>query len=304
VHQRAGRRIGTGLLEELDQRIIRLRRLDDYTGPAAMLPILKRELREAMKLAQEASYTESTGRRLLALLSELAQLAGWVTCDAGYVNRGVSLYLAGVKAAHAAGERSRAALNLGCAGYAYANNGRVAEGLLMARSALSGCESGASPLERTLLLDKVAWTAALAGEIRAAERAVGRSAECHDEVVDDDERPDWLYWCSRDESDVMAGRVFTEIHRPLRAVPLLTAALKRYDATHVREIALYSSWLAQAYIDANEIDEAANIATRVYDLAAASNSPRAVRRLDAVLTALAPYRDVPTVSHLLDRVAP
>lgn len=94
------------------------------------------ELRETVKLAREASYTEASGRRLLALLSEQAQLAGWVTCDTGRVDQGVSLYLAGVKAAHAAGDRTLAALNLGCAGYAYANNGKAAEGLLMARSAL------------------------------------------------------------------------------------------------------------------------------------------------------------------------
>lgn len=122
------------------------------------------------------------------------------------------------------------------------------------------------------------------------DRAFVRSTASHDQVADDAERPDWLYWCSRDESD-------------LRAVPLLTAALERYDTTHVREVALYSSWLAQAYVDANEIDEAAAVASRVYDLAAASDSPRAVQRLDTVLDALAPHRDAPAVRHLLDRAA-
>ncbi|MFJ1954536.1 helix-turn-helix transcriptional regulator [Streptomyces microflavus] len=303
VHQRAGRRIGTELLDELDQRTVRLRRLDDFAGVTVLLPTVMKELRETVKLARQASYTEENGRRLLALLSEQAQLAGWVTCDTGRVDQGVSLYLAGVKAAHAAGDRTLAALNLGCAGYAYANNGRAAEGLLMARSALAGCERSASPLERTLLLDKVAWTAAMAGDAREAERAVGRSTASHDQVADDDVRPDWLYWCSRDESDVMAGRVFTETHRPLRAVPLLTAALQRYDTTHVREVALYSSWLAQAYVDANEIDEAVAVAARVYDLAAASDSPRAVHRLDTVLNALAPHRGTPAVRDLLERAA-
>ncbi|MFI8438934.1 transcriptional regulator [Streptomyces sp. NPDC079020] len=303
VHQRAGRRIGAELLDDLDQRTVRLRRLDDFAGVTVLLPAVMKELRETVQLARQASYTEETGRRLLALLSEQAQLAGWVTCDTGRVDQGVSLYLAGVKAAHAAGDRTLAALNLGCAGYAYANNGRAAEGLLMARSALAGGEGSASPLEHTLLLDKVAWTAAMAGDAREAERAVGRSTASHDQVDDDAERPDWLYWCSRDESDVMAGRVFTETHRPLRAVPLLTAALERYDTTHVREVALYSSWLAQAYVDANEIDEAAAVAARVYDLAAASDSPRAARRLDTVLHALAPHRDTPAVRDLLERAA-
>lgn len=305
LHQRAGRRIGAELLDEIDQRTVQLRRLDDYAGVTVLVPAAMRELRATVDLAREASYTQETGRRLLALISEQAQLAGWVACDAGRTEQGVRLYLAGVKAAHAAGDRALAALNLGCAGYALANSDQAAEGLLMARSALTGSEANASPLEKTLMLDKVAWTAAMSGDAREAERAVGQSAEAHDqsEQTGGEPVPDWLYWCSRDESDVMAGRVFTETHRPLRAVPLLTAALGRYDTTHVREVALYSSWLAQAYVDANEIDEAAGVAARVYDLAAASDSPRAVRRLDTVLDALAPHRDAPAVRDLLERAA-
>lgn len=303
LHQRAGRRIGAELVDELDQRTVRLRRLDDFAGVTVLTPAVMGELRATVDLVKEASYTEETGRRLLALLAEQAQLAGWVACDAGRVDQGVSLYLTGVKAAHAAGDRALAALNLGCAGYTLANNDRPTEGLLMARSALAGAETTASPLERTLLMDKVAWTAAMAGDAREAEHAVRRSSASHDHVDTAAERPDWLYWCSRDESDVMAGRVFTETRRPLRAVPLLTAALDRYDTTHVREIALYSSWLAQAYVDANEIDEAAAVASRVYDLAAASDSPRAVLRLDTVLNALAPHRDTPAVRDLLERAA-
>ncbi|MEU0483712.1 hypothetical protein ABZ260_31555 [Streptosporangium sp. NPDC006013] len=35
------------------------------------------------------------------------------------------------------------------------------------------------------------------------------------------------------------ARAYTELRRTLRAVPLLTEVLTRYDATHVRELALY-----------------------------------------------------------------
>ncbi|MFJ6810951.1 hypothetical protein [Streptomyces sp. b84] len=73
------------------------------------------------------------------------------------------------------------------------------------------------------------------------------------------------------------------------------AAGRPGDTSHVREIALYSSWLAQAYVDANEIDEAVAVASRVYDLAAVSDSPRAVRLVDA----LAPHQDTPAVRDLL-----
>lgn len=38
VHQRAGRRIGEELLDDLDQRTVRLRRLDDFAGVTVLTP--------------------------------------------------------------------------------------------------------------------------------------------------------------------------------------------------------------------------------------------------------------------------
>ena len=43
----------------------------------------------------------------------------------------------------------------------------------------------------------------------------------------------------------------------MRAIPILTDVLSGYDATHARELALYLSWLAIAWADANEPEEAA-----------------------------------------------
>ncbi|NBE50627.1 hypothetical protein [Streptomyces boluensis] len=97
----------------------------------------------------------------------------------------------------------------------------------------------------------------------------------------------------------MDARVFTELHRPLRAVPLLTEVLSRYDATHAREVALYRSWLAIALADANEHEQAAEEARHVITLSAEVASDRAAERSRVVLRRLRDFPEVPEVRSLL-----
>jgi hypothetical protein len=109
--------------------------------------------------------------------------------------------------------------------------------------------------------------------------------------------PAWAYWVTDDELQVMDARVFTELRRPLRAVPLLTDVLDRYDSSHARELALYLSWLAVALADANEPEEAAAAAARMFDLNVASE--RAAARARVVRRRLESFDDVPEVHAVL-----
>lgn len=96
------------------------------------------------------------------------------------------------------------------------------------------------------------------------------------------DEPDITYWVSRDESEIMAARCWTELHRPLRAVPRLSTILTRYSADHVRERALYTSWLAAALADANELDAAARAAADTLELADRCDSDRVRQRVAVV----------------------
>jgi hypothetical protein len=97
----------------------------------------------------------------------------------------------------------------------------------------------------------------------------------------------------------MEARSYTELHRPLRAVPILTDVLARYDATHTRELALYLSYLAVALADANEPEEAAHAASRMLDLSADVASDRTAKRASVVRARLEPYSKVPEVREVL-----
>ncbi|UQA93926.1 helix-turn-helix domain-containing protein [Streptomyces halobius] len=131
-----------------------------------------------------------------------------------------------------------------------------------------------------------------------AMTALGKAHDALSEQ-DDEQAPLWAYWICREELDVMDARVFTELRRPLRAVPLLTDVLSRYDATHALEVALYRSWLAVALMDADEPEQAAAEARRVVARSSGLASDRAAGRARAVLHQLRDCRDVPEVRSLL-----
>jgi hypothetical protein len=76
------------------------------------------------RLAHQATYTEALGRRLLAVVADLCQLAGWVASDASMAGTAERYYSAGINAAHAADDPALAANLISLLSYVYSNTGR------------------------------------------------------------------------------------------------------------------------------------------------------------------------------------
>jgi len=293
-----GRRIGPETVSDLAARVHRLRLADDVLAGGDLIVPAFRDLRAAATLYRDSIHTEDTGRALLVQVGELAQIAGWIASDAGRHDAAQRAYGIGISASRQAGDTTLSANLAGSLAYQHANTGREREGIELASAAL--CEAGphAHPQARALFLDRLAWAYAQAGQAQPAIRALH---EAHDALSADsgDEAPQWVYWVSREELEVMDARVYTELHRPLRAAPLLARVLDRYDATHARELALYLSWLAIAYADANEPEAAASSAARMLELSAGMTSDRTTARARTVLRRLVDFDDVPEVRAVL-----
>lgn len=255
VHCSAGRRVGAGLVSELEARVVELRHLDDVVGGGDLLPAVHRELANARALVASVSCDESTGQRLLTVVGELAQLAGWVASDAGRHLEAQRLYLDGVSAARAAGNRGLAGQLLSSLSYQVANVGDPADAVLLARSAVKGTE-GATPVVRALLWERVAWASARSRDREGALRALDAVDAEHERRSPGVSEPEWVYWLNRAEIDVMAGRCLIELGDPVAAEPLLSAAIAGYQAEHAREVALYRTWLAESYARAGVLDAA------------------------------------------------
>lgn len=63
----------------------------------------------------------------------------------------------------------------------------------------------------------------------------------------------------------MAGGCFTELDQPDRAEPLLLGAIADYDLSRSREVALYRSWLAEAYAKAGDVELACTQSMKVLE---------------------------------------
>ncbi|MFI0777817.1 helix-turn-helix domain-containing protein [Streptomyces sp. NPDC021212] len=296
---RSGRRIGAGTVARLAARVHGLRLADDVLAGGDLIGPAFRDLGSAVRLYRETNHAEDVGRALLAQIGELAQIAGWIASDAGHHEQASRAYTIGISAARQAGDGPLVAQLAGSLAYQLSNTGREREGLGLALAAVEEAGPDAPAKARALFLDRVAWAHTRAGEAQPAIRALGAA---HDALSADGgaDAPLWAYWVSRAELEVMDARVFTELRRPLRAVPLLTDVLARYDATHAREVALYRSWLAVALADANEPEQAAAEARLVVTASAEVASERAAERSRVVLRRLRDFEDVPEVRDLLD----
>lgn len=99
----------------------------------------------------------------------------------------------------------------------------------------------------------------------------------------------------------MAGRCLTELDRPDEAAPLLLDAIAGYDSNHVREVALYRSWLGEAYAKAGDVDRARAETMQVLDAVEGVNSARADGRVLVLRRALPPDSGVAAVWDVEER---
>ncbi|RLL67955.1 XRE family transcriptional regulator [Streptomyces sp. Z26] len=294
-----GRRIGRDVPDRLRQRTARLRRLDDVLGGGDTYRVYLGEYQSTKAMIREARYTERTGRALLSVLAEQAQQAGWAAFDAGKHADARGLYEASHESATEAGDASLAGNALAFLAYQRLDGDRAA-GVETAEQSCRTAGPDAPPGVRALLHERLAWAYAVAGDEGGTERALSTAQAALDDN-DGAPQPDWVAWVDRDELRIMTGRCWTELRRPLRAVPVLEDVLARYGDTHARDKSLYLSWLAESYLAAREVEQAATVASRALDLSTGVASVRPRQRLEPTLRALGPHRDLSLVAVVLER---
>ncbi len=297
----SGRHIGRDLPDQLRRRTARLRRLDDVLGGGDTYRVYLGEYQATKSLLRDTTYSEQTRRGLLSVLAEQGQQAGWAAFDGGREADARGLYEESHTAALEAGDNDLAGNALAFLAYQTVNGDRKGGVEIAARSCQTiGPDAPAGV--RALLHERLAWACAVAGLADETERAL-TAAEDALNHADDSPQPDWVSWVDRNELQIMTGRCWTELRRPLRAVPVLETALAAYDDSHARDKALYLSWLADSYLTAGEVEQAADTADRALDLANGVASVRPRARLTPFLKRLEGHRGLVAVDAVLEKAA-
>ena len=105
--------------------IAELRAMDDVAGGGSVLSLAQHEFGWITGLLDQASYDEATGRKLLASLAELGQLASWGAYDSGQPGLAQRYNVAALRAAHSADDRPLGAHILGSMAKQAAHQGRA-----------------------------------------------------------------------------------------------------------------------------------------------------------------------------------
>jgi hypothetical protein len=286
----------TDVVDELRRRLVRLRKLDDHLGGADTYNLYAAEAQITDRLLRDGATREPVRRELLALHAEQSQQAGWAAFDAGWHDLASSHYRRSHDAATEAGDAGLAGNALAHHAYQAIDLGQPAR-QLSEQSIHAAGQNGVDPGVRALLHSRAAWTFALDGDAEATARSLGLAEEALAEA--NGQTPDYAAWIDEVELAIMTGRCWSQLHRPLRAVPVLEAALAKYSDAHSRDKALYSSWLADSYIDAGEVEQAAAVIASSLEIMGDVASVRPRQRLAVVAGRLAPYRDLSAVRDLL-----
>lgn len=294
------KRVNATYVSQLRARTARLRRLDDILGGGDTYRVYLSEYQATRADLRNASFTAGTRPLLLSVVAEQAQQAGWAAFDAGRAAEASNIYQESMAAALEAGDSNLLGNSYSFLAYQAADRNQAVE---IATRSCATITSDTPAGVRALLHERKAWACAAAGQPAQTERALELARSALEEQPDGEQQPDWAAWVDQTELDIMSGRCWTELRRPLRAVPVLTAALSRFDSSHARDMALYLSWLADAYLTAGEIEEAAAVTGRALDLSAGVASVRPRRRLAPVLKQLDQHRDVSAVRDVLEKAA-
>lgn len=289
------------IVAELEERLVSLRKLDNHLGGADTYRLYAAEAELSAQLLRQGSNRQEVERRLLALHAEQSQQAGWAAFDAGWHDHATRHFAQGHAAATEIRDAGLAGNALAFEAYQRITLGQPAR-LASERSLHAAGLPGVDPGVQALLYSRAAWTFALEGDAETTARSLGLAEEALGQTGSEP-TPDYAAWVDETELAIMSGRCWSELQRPLRAVPILEGALSKFSDANARDKALYSSWLAESYLDAGEVEQAAGVVDASLTIMGDVASVRPRARLSTVARRLSKYQNLAVVRDLLGRDA-
>jgi hypothetical protein len=270
--------------------VAELRRLDDRHGGGALsVRYVTSQLRTTIEMVEYANYDVVTGRRLLTIVADLAQLLGWLHFDSSRYGAAERYLLLSIGVCRALNDSERAANVIGMLSYvsAFAGHGRQAVHLAGAAHAES---RSSDPVMRARLLGREATAAASDGDLMGFRRCAEEAAALLGEGAAGRPRPTFLYYLSPVQLAAETGQALvtladrTTAHRTRlldEGIEVLTAAVAEMTAAddsgglaYARSGLLHSTFLARALLQRGRTGEAIETIRTSFPLLPTVQSPR------------------------------
>ncbi|MGH3628217.1 MAG: hypothetical protein ACRDRL_12370, partial [Sciscionella sp.] len=254
-------------------------------------------------LLDNASYDDTTGRKLHTTLAELGQFCGWSAYDAGHFGLAQRYYIAGLRAAHTADDRPFGAHILATMANQAARTGQPAEAVTFIETALAGTRGQASPALLAELYFRRAYAFAILRDSSACTAAISQARNQIEQLKPDDDPP-WLYWLDPAAIAVGAGNCLLELGQADQAATMLSEGIAQFSEAFVRDRQIYLTRLADAHArpgKQRDLDAAAGLGMQSIDLAESLESSTGAGDLRDLYSRLKPHATLPAVRDFLER---
>jgi hypothetical protein len=196
------------LIEQIEQAIPLLQRLDDASGGGGHLEYVGAQFRSVALLVRQGGQPRSIETRLLSALAEIGQLAGWMAFDAGLHGPAQRYLFTALRVANECGYSAMAAHIVADLAFQAASRELSSDAVALGESAALIAQHAPAGV-RASIQTRLAYGYALAGDMSSFDRAYKSGLE----VLADGERsaddPAWMYYLTPSHLDTQAGYALT-----------------------------------------------------------------------------------------------
>jgi tetratricopeptide (TPR) repeat protein len=269
-------------LLELRQGLHSLFHLDDAYGGDDVRSLAVRHLRRVRRIINTRTYPDTIGRQLQLLVGEAAEHCGWLFYDADDQENARRYWGEALTAATVLRDTNLEVLVFSSMSLQACHEGRLREGLDLARAAQERATQLGSPTLRSIIAVREARALSLMDNGREAGQRLAEAMRLIDRGSTGRPSPEWAAFHGHAELDYAQGLLYTELGHHHAAVQFLRAALDHQDRTYGRNRALYRLTLARCLIEAGDVDEGADHAVESLWHLEEVESGRVTRKLGEV----------------------
>jgi hypothetical protein len=195
------------LIEQIEQTIPLLQRLDDVSGGGGHLEYVGAQFRAVALLVRRGGQPRSIETRLLSALTEIGQLVGWMAFDASHHGLAQRYLFTALRAARECGYHAMAAHIVADLAFQAATREQSSDAIALGESAAKIARRAPASV-RASVHTRLAYGYAISGDMSAFDQAY-KSA--HDVLADGDrsEDPAWMYYLTPEHLDSQAGYALT-----------------------------------------------------------------------------------------------
>lgn len=254
--------------------------IDNQVGGSDVAGLAATLFRSMAQKPELASLRPGPARDVMAVLGELAEVAGWLFYDAAEHAAARRLNQESLYWSRLAGDRSMELLTLQNSSMHASFLGRPAEALALADLVLDSGDR-LSPRVRALFLMRRARALAQGGDDRAM-RILAQVDSLHDDGVGDTD-PAWAWWVDTRELHWHRAMALTDLARPREALVEFERSVEAVPAGELRSRYVHLAYLLRGQATARAWRDVDATVTRLLPLAPGIASHRAEALLSETL---------------------